>query len=98
MSSLLQPVAGKLAVESFTNVEAVSGTVVVNSRVFPAVEQAAVIAVVGTVNGLLDTLPHNVWVSGVGSPQPNSITVRAVTSDGDYAGTISSLVILTRRG
>jgi len=94
-------VQGRLAIEAFTNVAAVNGTLVLNSRVFPAVEQAAVLELVGTVSGQLATVPGNAWVSAVGplaftGAAPNTILVRVQTAGGDYAGTISLVRVLVR--
>jgi hypothetical protein len=94
-------VQGRTAIESFGPVFATLGTLVLNSAVFPAVEKAAVLEAVGTVGGLLDTVPGNVWVSRVGvlaftGAPPNTILVRVVTSDGDYTGTLSSVKVLVQ--
>ncbi|MEM2233726.1 MAG: hypothetical protein QXP81_09345 [Nitrososphaerota archaeon] len=100
MSIVGEPItSGRLAIETFGPVYAVLGTVVLYSRVFPVVEEAHVVGYVGTVGGLLGTSPGNLWVSAVGpaAGAPNAITVRVVTSAGDYTGTISSIVLLVRR-
>jgi len=102
MSIVGAVVNDRLAIETFNNVVAANGTVVVRSQVFPVVERAAVLEFVGTADGQLGTIGGNLWVSGVGvgaftGATPNTIVIRAVTNAGDYLGTIAQIKVLVVR-
>ncbi|MEM4154988.1 MAG: hypothetical protein QXW52_09255 [Candidatus Caldarchaeum sp.] len=95
-------VADRLAIERFGPVAAVSGTITVNSKIFPAVSDAAVLDFVGTLDGQLGTVGGNLNVSAVGATAftgaaPNTIVIRARTNEGDYTGTVESIKVLVVR-
>lgn len=95
-------VAGRLSIETFGPVFATLGTVVLNSYDFPNVESAAVLEVVGTLNGQLGTIGGRAWVSAVGvgaftGAAPNTIVVRVTDNAGPYTGTISLIRLIVVR-
>jgi hypothetical protein len=96
----MSAVRGHLAVESFSTVYATLGTLTLQSKIFPAVESAALLGdFVSTLYAA--TVTYRAWVAAVGKnaytgAPPNTILVRIDTPAGGWTGTVTSIKVLVQ--